>query len=70
MVRCYEDFAIGEVDEAGPVVVTAEAITAFAAQFDPEPRWCPARHTRFAPRRPHLPDKQRRRARPARICDA
>jgi hypothetical protein len=38
MVRCYEDFAIGEVVEAGPVVLTAEAITAFAAQFDPEPR--------------------------------
>jgi acyl dehydratase len=37
MARCYEDFAVGEVVEAGPVVVTADAIKAFAAQFDPQP---------------------------------
>ena len=37
MARCYEDFAVGEVVEAGPVVVTADAIQAFAAQFDPRP---------------------------------
>jgi acyl dehydratase len=37
MARCYEDFAVGEVVEAGPVVVTADAIKAFAAQFDPRP---------------------------------
>jgi hypothetical protein len=37
MVRCYEDFAVGEVVEAGSVVVTADAIKAFAGQFDPRP---------------------------------
>jgi acyl dehydratase len=37
MVRCYEDFFVGEVVEAGPVLVTADAIKAFAAQFDPQP---------------------------------
>jgi acyl dehydratase len=37
MVRCYEDFSVGEVVEAGPVLVTADAIKAFAAQFDPQP---------------------------------
>jgi acyl dehydratase len=36
-VRCYEDFTIGEVVEAGPVLVTADAIKAFAAEFDPQP---------------------------------
>jgi acyl dehydratase len=36
-VRCYEDFTVGEVVEAGPVLVTADAIKAFAAQFDPQP---------------------------------
>jgi acyl dehydratase len=36
-VRCYGDFAVGEVVEAGPVLVTADAIKAFAAQFDPQP---------------------------------
>jgi acyl dehydratase len=39
MARCYEDFAVGEVVEAGPVVVTADAIKAFAAQFDPQPSY-------------------------------
>ena len=37
MVRCYEDFSVGEVAEAGPVLVTADDIRAFAAQFDPQP---------------------------------
>jgi acyl dehydratase len=36
-VRCYEDFTVGEVVESGPLLVTAEAIKAFAAQFDPQP---------------------------------
>ncbi len=36
-MRCYEDFSVGEVVEAGPVVVTAEEIAAFATQFDPQP---------------------------------
>jgi acyl dehydratase len=36
MARCYEDFVIGEVVEAGPVEVTADAIKAFAEQFDPQ----------------------------------
>jgi acyl dehydratase len=36
-MRCYEDFSVGEVVEAGPVLVTAEDIKAFAAQFDPQP---------------------------------
>ena len=35
--RAYEDFSVGEVVEAGPLVVTAEAIKAFAARFDPQP---------------------------------
>jgi acyl dehydratase len=37
MPRYFEDFSVGEVVEAGPVVVTAEDIEAFAAQFDPQP---------------------------------
>jgi acyl dehydratase len=36
-VRCYEDFSVGEMVEAGPVLVTADDIKAFAAQFDPQP---------------------------------
>jgi acyl dehydratase len=36
-VRCYEDFTVGEVVESGPLLVTADAIKAFAAQFDPQP---------------------------------
>jgi acyl dehydratase len=36
-VRYYEDFSVGEVVEAGPVLVTADDIEAFAAQFDPQP---------------------------------
>ena len=36
MARCYEDFVIGEVVEAGPVEVTADAIKAFAEQSDPQ----------------------------------
>ena len=36
-MRCYEEFTVGEVVEAGPVLVTADAIEAFAAEFDPQP---------------------------------
>ena len=36
-MRAFEDFQIGEVVECGPVTVTAEAIKAFAARFDPQP---------------------------------
>jgi acyl dehydratase len=36
-VRCYEDFTVGEVVWSGPLLVTADAIKAFAAQFDPQP---------------------------------
>jgi acyl dehydratase len=35
--RWYEDFSVGEVVEAGPLLVTAEDIKAFAARFDPQP---------------------------------
>jgi acyl dehydratase len=35
--RAYEDFSVGEVVEAGPLLVTAEDIKAFAALFDPQP---------------------------------
>jgi acyl dehydratase len=35
MARCYEDFVVGEVVEAGPVEVTVDAIRAFLGQFDP-----------------------------------
>jgi acyl dehydratase len=37
MPRYFEDFSVGEVVEAGPVVLSAEAMEAFAAQFDPQP---------------------------------
>ena len=33
----FEDFPVGEVVEYGGLVVTAEAIVAFARQFDPQP---------------------------------
>ena len=36
-MRAFEDFQVGEVIEAGPVTVTADAIKAFAARFDPQP---------------------------------
>jgi acyl dehydratase len=36
-LRYYEDFSVGEVVEAGPLLLTAEAIQAFAAEFDPQP---------------------------------
>jgi acyl dehydratase len=35
--RAYEDFSVGEIVEAGPRLVTAEDIKAFAARFDPQP---------------------------------
>jgi hypothetical protein len=37
MARCYEDFVVGEVVEAGPVGVTADAIKPFAEKFEPQP---------------------------------
>lgn len=35
--RHWEDFTVGEVMEYGSVTVTADAITAFAREYDPEP---------------------------------
>ena len=35
--RHYEDFTVGEVMEYGALEVTAEAIIAFAREYDPEP---------------------------------
>lgn len=35
--RHYEDFAVGEVMEYGATEVTADAIIAFAREYDPEP---------------------------------
>src|SRR5215203_2537749 len=32
-----EDFAVGQVYEAGPIPVSADAIKAYARQFDPQP---------------------------------
>jgi len=36
-MRAFEDFTVGEIAEFGPLLVTAEDIKAFAAQFDPQP---------------------------------
>jgi acyl dehydratase len=36
-MRAFEDFTIGETAAFGPLEVTAQAIRAFAAQFDPQP---------------------------------
>jgi acyl dehydratase len=33
----WEDFALGQVTESGPRLVTREEIIAFAAEFDPQP---------------------------------
>lgn len=35
--RYVEDYAVGEVQEAGPVTVTAEEIVSFAERYDPLP---------------------------------
>jgi acyl dehydratase len=35
--RYLEDFAVGQVFEAGPIPVSADAIKAYARQFDPQP---------------------------------
>jgi acyl dehydratase len=35
--RAFEDFKAGDAAEFGPMLVTAEAIKSFAAQFDPQP---------------------------------
>jgi acyl dehydratase len=36
-LRAFEDIAAGEVHEAGPILVTREAIIAFAQIYDPQP---------------------------------
>jgi acyl dehydratase len=44
----FEDFAVGQVNDYGPRVVTREEIVAFAAEFDPQPMHLDeeaARHT-------------------------
>ena len=36
--RCFEDFTVGQrFESSGDIVVTAERITSFAAEFDPQP---------------------------------
>jgi acyl dehydratase len=35
--RYFEDFAVGDVAECGPRLVTRDEIIAFAGQFDPQP---------------------------------
>jgi acyl dehydratase len=37
MTLCLEDFAVGQTYRAGPVAVSADAITAYARRFDPQP---------------------------------
>ena len=37
MTLWLEDFRVGQVFRAGPVAVSADAITAYARQFDPQP---------------------------------
>jgi acyl dehydratase len=36
-MRAFEDFTVGDTAELGPLLVTAEPIKSFAAQFDPQP---------------------------------
>ena len=36
-MRYWEDFSVGDVDEFGPVTVTAEEIVEFARRYDPQP---------------------------------
>lgn len=36
-MRCWEDFAVGDVVALGPVSVTAEEIVEFASRYDPQP---------------------------------
>lgn len=36
-MRWFEDFAIGDATDVGPVTVTEDEIIAFATQFDPQP---------------------------------
>ncbi|MGA7525476.1 MAG: MaoC family dehydratase [Acidobacteriaceae bacterium] len=36
-MRYFEDFSVGEVHRGGPLVVDADMIRAFAAQYDPQP---------------------------------
>ena len=35
--RYFEDFAVGDIAELGPRLVTREEIVGFASQFDPQP---------------------------------
>jgi acyl dehydratase len=35
-MRCFEDFAVGEIADIGPLAVSADDIKAFAAEFDPQ----------------------------------
>jgi acyl dehydratase len=37
VVRHWEDFAVGDVVELGPVAVTADEIVDFARRYDPQP---------------------------------
>lgn len=36
-IKYFDDFTLGEIFETQPYTVTAEEITAFAAQYDPQP---------------------------------
>jgi len=36
-VRYWEDFAVGDVTEFGPVTVTTDEIVEFASRYDPQP---------------------------------
>ena len=36
-MRYWEDFAVGDVTEVGPVTVTEDEIVEFARRFDPQP---------------------------------
>jgi acyl dehydratase len=37
MTLCFEDFAVGQTFESGPLAVDADMIRDFAGQFDPQP---------------------------------
>jgi acyl dehydratase len=36
-MRYWEDFAVGDVTDVGPVTVSAEEIVEFASRYDPQP---------------------------------
>ncbi|MGE0744092.1 MAG: MaoC family dehydratase [Rhodospirillales bacterium] len=48
-VRYLEDFAPGQTYRAGPLTVTAEAVAAFAREFDPQPFHLDAAAARASP---------------------